>query len=497
MWRGWSRSAGWRSRRSRSPAASAPARTSHGEARRFTALEVPRVSAGASVERAGRVDARQARPPLERRRERLAQRVGVGVGGSDEAARAHAGEPQDAAAGLDRAPRLVAVEAEELGGRVAAPRRGRRGAVLEAVLGDRVAARRALGQPLHHLGPAVVERVQVGRRDDEQRHALDPVVVEPVADQRAALERRGLDVVQGDGDRARVRGHAASSRRSSSSSAKSRSQRRRQHSAAAAGGSGCAARAAAMAAASPSVSPGAKRVRDVAQQRRARRARAGHDARAAGRRLERDEPEGLVLAGHDHAARAGVRARQARAIGDEGLEGHAPGDAERARAAAQLRPRPGPSRSAAAATGRPSAPRRPAAGRPPSRAPAARRRARGRRARRRSAGGRPRAGPGAAGSSPRARSRARGRRRRRSRRRARRRGAARRGRAPPTGAAARACRRRRARRSRGGRPRPSRPARGRPRSPAAAPRTGRAGARRRGAGARACASAPATPSGTR
>ena len=81
-------------------------------------------------------------------------------------------------------------------------RRGaaRRGAVLEAVLGDGVAARGALGQPLHHLGPAVVERVQVGRGDDEQGHALDPVVVEPVADQRAALEGRGLDVVQGDGD---------------------------------------------------------------------------------------------------------------------------------------------------------------------------------------------------------------------------------------------------------------------------------------------------------
>ena len=201
----------------------------------------------------------EARPPVERRRERLAQRVGVGVGGGDEAARAHAGEPQDAAAGLDRAPRLVAVEAEELGGRVAAPRRGRRGAVLEAVLGDRVAARGALGQPLHHLGPAVVEGVQVGRRDDEQGHALDPVVVEPVADQRAALEGRGLDVVQGDGDARRARvmpparaGRRAPRRRAGPSAGASTAPPRRR-------GSGRAARAAAMAAASPSVSPGAKR----------------------------------------------------------------------------------------------------------------------------------------------------------------------------------------------------------------------------------------------
>ena len=40
--------------------------------------------------------------------------------------------------------------------------------------------------------------MQVGRRDDEQRHAVDAVVVQPVADQRAALERRRLDVVQRD-----------------------------------------------------------------------------------------------------------------------------------------------------------------------------------------------------------------------------------------------------------------------------------------------------------
>jgi len=65
---------------------------------------------------------------------------------------------------------------------------------------------------LDHVGPTVVERVQVGRGDDEERDPLDAVVLEPVADQGAALERRGLDVVHGDGDRAPA-SHATSSRR--------------------------------------------------------------------------------------------------------------------------------------------------------------------------------------------------------------------------------------------------------------------------------------------
>ena len=172
----------------------------------------------------------------------------------------------------------------------------------------------ALGQPLHHLGPAVVEGVQVGRRDDEQRHALDPVVVEPVADERAALEGRGLDVVQGDGDRARAP-HAAQlaqvvellGEEPVPAQAPGTARPRRR-------GPARAARAAAMAAASPSVSPGAKRCARSPRSPRARRRRAGHDARAAGRGLERDEAEGLVLAGHDHAARA----RRTRAPGARG-----------------------------------------------------------------------------------------------------------------------------------------------------------------------------------
>ena len=76
--------------------------------------------------------------------------------------------------------------------------------MLEAVLGDRVAGLAALGQPAHHLGRALADRVQVAGRDHQQRDAVDAVVVEPVADHRAALERRRLDAVQRDRDRARA-----------------------------------------------------------------------------------------------------------------------------------------------------------------------------------------------------------------------------------------------------------------------------------------------------
>ena len=79
--------------------------------------------------------------------------------------------------------------------------------MLEAVLGDRVAAALALDQPADHLRRTLGERVQVARRDHQQRHVIDAVVVQPVADQRATLERRRLDVVQGHGDRAARRAH--------------------------------------------------------------------------------------------------------------------------------------------------------------------------------------------------------------------------------------------------------------------------------------------------
>ena len=70
----------------------------------------------------------------------------------------------------------------------------------EAVLRDRVAVTLAVAQPLRDLRPAVTEWVQIARWDHQQRDARNAVVVEPVADQRAALEGRGLDVVEGDGE---------------------------------------------------------------------------------------------------------------------------------------------------------------------------------------------------------------------------------------------------------------------------------------------------------
>ncbi len=70
--------------------------------------------------------------------------------------------------------------------------------MLEAVLGDRVAERAPLEQPRDHLRRALADRVQIARGDHQQRHAIDAMVVEPVADQRAALERGRLDPVQRD-----------------------------------------------------------------------------------------------------------------------------------------------------------------------------------------------------------------------------------------------------------------------------------------------------------
>jgi len=72
--------------------------------------------------------------------------------------------------------------------------------VLKAVLCDRVAEPPAFGEPAGHRRAALAQRMQVARGDHQQRDAVHAVIVEPVADQRAALERRGLDVVQRDGD---------------------------------------------------------------------------------------------------------------------------------------------------------------------------------------------------------------------------------------------------------------------------------------------------------
>ena len=73
--------------------------------------------------------------------------------------------------------------------------------------------------------------MQVGRGDHEQRRAVDAMVVEPVADQRAALERRRLDVVDRDGDaplagtaRDSVGGDHAASRAAAAAGASARLQ---------------------------------------------------------------------------------------------------------------------------------------------------------------------------------------------------------------------------------------------------------------------------------
>ncbi len=50
--------------------------------------------------------------------------------------------------------------------------------------------------------------MQIPGRDHQQRDMVNAVVTQPVADQRAALECRRLDVVQGHGDGAARAAHA-------------------------------------------------------------------------------------------------------------------------------------------------------------------------------------------------------------------------------------------------------------------------------------------------
>ena len=143
--------------------------------------------------------AHQLKPP----RQHLAQRRGVGVGRGDEAQRLDTCKLEQPPPGVDCAARLVSVEADELGRATAGTveeRTPRKGApaqllVLEAVLGDRVAGPGAFVQPARHLRRALPERVQVASGYHEQRDPVHAVVVEPIADQSAALERGGLDVM--------------------------------------------------------------------------------------------------------------------------------------------------------------------------------------------------------------------------------------------------------------------------------------------------------------
>ncbi len=222
MWRGCRRSAGCRSRRSVLVGSSEPARTSDGESTRLSgpvAGEAP--GGGQRADRRGRVPtavcgwravhAQQTRPPAEaraqrsraapacrRRRGRRSRRARCPRASARASRRARrAGSPRRRGrrtrrrAGRGRARAGVASSRRRAGAR-AGSRAGR---------SSRRRARRSRSQ-LDHLRGALADRVQVARGDHQQRDAVDAVIVEPVADHRAALERRRLDVVQGDGDRA-------------------------------------------------------------------------------------------------------------------------------------------------------------------------------------------------------------------------------------------------------------------------------------------------------
>ena len=91
------------------------------------------------------------RPPGVALADRRAQRGRVGVAGGDEAERLDARELQQAPPGVDGAACLLLVQPGEL-----------RLAAREAVLRDRVAAVRAVEEPLGELGARGGERVQAG-----------------------------------------------------------------------------------------------------------------------------------------------------------------------------------------------------------------------------------------------------------------------------------------------------------------------------------------------
>jgi hypothetical protein len=99
--------------------------------------------------------------------QRLAQGRGVSVGGSHEPARLEAGELQHASPRVHGAARLLRIEPNELGfavgtectQRLVRPARQAAGTstyshgaqMLKAMLGDRITAALALGQPVDHL----------------------------------------------------------------------------------------------------------------------------------------------------------------------------------------------------------------------------------------------------------------------------------------------------------------------------------------------------------
>ena len=179
-----SRSRGLRSRRSTRPAVAARARS---EARRDHPPDArPACSESVGPERrarrgaSGPVQPVRAGPPGEAPRQCRVQRGGVRVGRSDEPGRLEAGEPQDAPARLDRPARLVGVQHA----RTRRPARARRakGAAGDHPVRQSQVSRRpcwAIASPparrsASHVDEALVpvlQRMQVGSRDDEQRRA--------------------------------------------------------------------------------------------------------------------------------------------------------------------------------------------------------------------------------------------------------------------------------------------------------------------------------------
>ena len=186
------------------------------------------------VARGARRAARAASPTSRSRRASCcAQRARVRVGGGDEPARRAGRRRRARAAGLDRRRRRLGVQPGVLRGRAALPAAQRpraaaagasAGAEARAGRSRRRASRRSSSQ-FASSGSGPVERVQSRRGDHQQRHPVDARVVEPVADQRAALEGRRLDVVQRD--RERARGDSAAARGGSCGSGHQRLRGRR------------------------------------------------------------------------------------------------------------------------------------------------------------------------------------------------------------------------------------------------------------------------------
>ena len=299
------------------------------ESRRLSARRGPEAQRGGDRRRPVRPpEPQQRRPPVEGLRERERSAGGVRVAGRDEPARLE--RPRCARVRRPASTAATVSSASSPGNSAAAPpcqaRSGRRSGP-----GGRtrrccspcwaIASPRSRQSSSHAAssGRRWKNGCSVGRRDHEQRHAVDAEVVEPVADQRAALEGRGLDVVQRDGERAAVDAHGTGRSRASGPARLQRAQR-------ASSASGSARREARRGDDVGLARRGRARSRPAAPPGRPARtcARAAPSSRADGAvahatvaaplaaGLEGDEAERLELARHHDAARAGGRRARAR-----------------------------------------------------------------------------------------------------------------------------------------------------------------------------------------